>query len=123
MKYLHTEGDTLARYKVRIDEMYESMNIIEQLVDNIPDRRLFCKNESRASDCLQVNIFSGWKQPGANWGYILSAMAIKHLTGLNSVLRIFQILFIISKLAKGFKIADLVAISGSLDLVIPDIDR
>ena len=35
----------------------------------------------------------------------------------------FSNLFIISKLAEGFKIADLVAISGSLDLVIPDIDR
>jgi NADH-quinone oxidoreductase subunit D/NADH-quinone oxidoreductase subunit C/D len=35
----------------------------------------------------------------------------------------FSNLFIINKLAAGFKIADLVAISGSLDLVIPDIDR
>ena len=34
---LRTEGDTLARYKVRIAEMYESMNILEQLVDNIPE--------------------------------------------------------------------------------------
>jgi NADH-quinone oxidoreductase subunit D/NADH-quinone oxidoreductase subunit C/D len=35
----------------------------------------------------------------------------------------FSNLFIINKLASGNKIADLVAISGSLDLVIPDIDR
>jgi len=35
----------------------------------------------------------------------------------------FSNLFVIDKLAQGHKIADLVAISGSLDLVIPDIDR
>src|SRR5665811_551695 len=34
---LHTEGDTFARYIARIDEMWESMNIIEQLIDNIPE--------------------------------------------------------------------------------------
>jgi NADH-quinone oxidoreductase subunit D/NADH-quinone oxidoreductase subunit C/D len=35
----------------------------------------------------------------------------------------FANLFVINKLTAGLKIADLVAISGSLDLVIPDIDR
>ena len=34
---LYTEGDTFHRYKVRMDEMWESMNIIEQLIDNIPE--------------------------------------------------------------------------------------
>ena len=35
----------------------------------------------------------------------------------------FSNLFIMNKITAGNKIADLVAISGSLDLVIPDIDR
>ena len=34
---LFTEGDTYARYIARIEEMWESMNIIEQLIDNIPE--------------------------------------------------------------------------------------
>jgi NADH-quinone oxidoreductase subunit D len=34
---LFDEGDTLHRYLVRIEEMRESMNIIEQLIDNIPE--------------------------------------------------------------------------------------
>ena len=34
---LYTEGDTFARYKVRMDEMWESMKIIDQLIDQIPD--------------------------------------------------------------------------------------
>src|SRR5450759_3938275 len=34
---LLTEGDTFSRYVARIEEMWESMNIIEQLIDNIPE--------------------------------------------------------------------------------------
>lgn len=34
---VHTEGDSFARYMVRMEEIMESMNIIEQLIDNIPE--------------------------------------------------------------------------------------
>lgn len=34
---VHTEGDCFARYMVRMEEILESMNIIEQLIDNIPE--------------------------------------------------------------------------------------
>jgi NADH-quinone oxidoreductase subunit D len=43
---LQTEGDSFARYLVRIDEMWESMKIIEQLVDNIPEGGLYRQNEA-----------------------------------------------------------------------------
>ncbi len=33
---IYTEGDCFARYLVRMDEIMESLNIIEQLIDNIP---------------------------------------------------------------------------------------
>jgi NADH-quinone oxidoreductase subunit D/NADH-quinone oxidoreductase subunit C/D len=35
----------------------------------------------------------------------------------------FSNLFVMNEITSGYKIADLIAISGSLDLVIPDIDR
>ena len=34
---LFTEGDCFARYMVRMREIEQSMNIIEQLIDNIPE--------------------------------------------------------------------------------------
>ena len=34
---LRTEGDTYARYLVRIQEMWESISIVEQLIDKIPE--------------------------------------------------------------------------------------
>lgn len=119
---LRTEGDTLARYKVRIDEMYESMNILEQLVDNIPEGdytarmkavlrlpagEYFQRVETARGELAVYIVSDGNKTP----------YRIKFRTPN------FSNLFVIAKLAEGYKIADLVAISGSLDLVIPDIDR
>ena len=34
---VRTEGDCFARYMVRMDEIEESLHIIEQLIDNIPE--------------------------------------------------------------------------------------
>jgi len=119
---LRTEGDTLARYKVRIDEMFESMNILEQLVDNIPEGdytakmkavlrlpagEFFQRVETARGELAVYIVSDGNKTP----------YRIKFRTPN------FSNLFVIPKLAEGYKIADLVAISGSLDLVIPDIDR
>jgi NADH-quinone oxidoreductase subunit D/NADH-quinone oxidoreductase subunit C/D len=119
---LRTEGDTMARYRVRIAEMYESMNILEQLVDNIPEGdytarmkavirlpagEFFQRVETARGELAVYIVSDGNKTP----------YRIKFRTPN------FSNLFVISKLALGYKIADLVAISGSLDLVIPDIDR
>jgi NADH-quinone oxidoreductase subunit D len=119
---LHDEGDTLARYKVRIEEMYESMNILEQLVDNIPAGDYSAKMKA----VLRLPVGEFYQRVETARGelgvYIVS-------DGNKTPYRIkfrapnFSNLFVISKLAVGYKIADLIAISGSLDLVIPDIDR
>jgi NADH-quinone oxidoreductase subunit D len=119
---IRNEGDTLARYKVRIDEMTESMNILEQLAEHItpgdytakmkavlrlPPGEYFQRVETARGELDVYIVSDGNKTP----------YRIKFRTPN------FSNLFIISKLAIGYKIADLVAISGSLDLVIPDIDR
>jgi NADH-quinone oxidoreductase subunit D/NADH-quinone oxidoreductase subunit C/D len=119
---LLTEGDTLARYKVRIAEMYESMNIIEQLIDNIPAGDFAVKMKA----VLKLPVGEFYQRVETARGelgvYIVS-------DGNKTPYRVrfrtpnFSNLFVISKLAPGYKIADLIAISGSLDLVIPDIDR
>jgi len=119
---LYTEGDTFARYKVRIGEMWESMNILEQLVDNIPSGDYTAKMKPiiklPAGDYFQ-RVETARGELGV---YIIS-------DGNKTPYRIkfrspnLSNLFIINKIASGYKIADLVAINGSLDLVIPDIDR
>lgn len=119
---LETGCDTMARYKVRMREMYESLNILEQLVDNIPEGdytakmkpiiklpagEFFQRVETARGELAVYIVSDGNKTP----------YRIKFRTPN------FSNLFVMNTIASNYKIADLVAISGSLDLVIPDIDR
>jgi NADH-quinone oxidoreductase subunit D/NADH-quinone oxidoreductase subunit C/D len=119
---LRHEGDSFARYLVRMDEMWESMKIIEQLVDNIPEGDYTAKMRP----VLKLPVGEYFQRVETARGeldvYIVS-------DGNKTPYRIkfrspnFSNLFVLNELSAGGKIADLVAISGSLDLVIPDIDR
>ncbi len=116
-----TEGDTFARYLVRMKEMWESLSIIDQLVDNIPQGPHML--ELKAVKPPKGEFYQRVETARGELGvYIVSdggpSPARIHYRTPN-----FSNLFIINKIASGYKIADLVAISGSLDLVIPDIDR
>jgi len=119
---LYDEGDTWARYKVRIDEMWESMNIIEQLIDNIPAG----EHTARMKPVIKLPEGEYHQRVETARGelvaYIVS-MGDKYPYRLHFRTPNFNNLFVINRLAAGYKIADLIAISGSLDLVIPDIDR
>jgi NADH-quinone oxidoreductase subunit D/NADH-quinone oxidoreductase subunit C/D len=119
---LRHDGDTYSRYMVRIDEMRESMNIIDQLIDNIPEGphavkmkpiirlpegEYFQRVETARGELAVYIISDGNKNP-----YRLKFRSPN-----------FVNLGVLNLISKDFKIADLVAIGGSLDLVIPDIDR
>ncbi len=119
---LMTEGDSFARYMVRMKEMEESMNIIEQLIDNIP--------EGNHAEKMKAII----KLPeGEYFQHVETARGelVVHIIsdGNKNPYRVkfrspnFSNLSVIDKISRGMKIADLIAISGSLDLVIPDLDR
>lgn len=119
---LRTEGDCFARYRCRIDEMWESLSIIEQLIDNIPE------GPHKVPTKAVIKLPKGeWYQRvetarGEFGVYIIS-------DGQRSPYRLkfrspgFSNLSALDHMARGSKIADLIAIMSTIDLVIPDIDR
>ncbi len=117
----YTQGDTYHRYLVRMREMWESLDIIDQLIDNIPQGPIML--ELKAIKPPKGEFYQRVETARGELGvYIVSdggptPARIRYRTPN------FSNLFIINKIAAEHKIADLVAISGSLDLVIPDIDR
>jgi len=119
---LETDGDTFARYKVRMREMWESMNILEQLVDNIPEGDYTAKMKP----IIKLPVGEYFQRVETARGelavYIVSD---GNKTPYRMKFRTpnFSNLFVMNTITSNYKIADLVAISGSLDLVIPDIDR
>ncbi len=119
---LATEGDAFARYKVRIAEMWESMRIIEQLIDTIPEGEHKVKTkaviklpvgeylqrvESARGD-LGVYVYSdGGKTP---YRMKFRSPSFANLHGLN-------------KMSENTKIGDIVVNFSTIDVVVPDIDR
>ncbi len=119
---VYTEGDSMARTKLRIAEMEQSAKILEQLVDNIPDGE-YC-----------VKVPKVIKLPAGHWFQMVEgcrgtfAVYIESDGGTSPVrLKLvppcLPLANVVDPLTRGSKIADLITIGGSLDYIVPDIDR
>jgi NADH-quinone oxidoreductase subunit D len=119
---LFDEGDTYHRYIARIEEMWESMNIIEQLIDNIPEGPYAVKMKPIIK-LPEGEYFQRVESARGELGVYIISDGNKNPYRIKFRTPSFVNLSVLNEIAKGFKIADLVAIGASLDLVIPDIDR
>ena len=119
---LETAGDAFSRYMVRIREMKESVRIIEQLIDGIPEG----DHQAKTKAVLKLpkgEFYTRMETARGEFGvYIVSE-------GGTTPYRIkfrspgFSNLSALDHMVRGSKIGDLMATMGTLDLVIPDIDR
>jgi NADH-quinone oxidoreductase subunit D len=119
---LGTGGDCYARYMIRMHEMKQSVSIIEQLIDNIPEGDFQTKTKN-VIKLPKGEFYQRVETPRGELGVFIVS------DGAASPYRIkyrspgFSNLSALPLMAKGGKIGDLVAIMSTIDLVIPDIDR
>ncbi len=115
-------GDCYDRYMVRINEMYESVKIVRQCLEMMPDGEL----TSKVARVLKIKAGERYTRTESARGemgiYIVSKgdktpYRVRVRTSSYSALSIFE------KLSPGLMIADLVAVIGSFDIVAPEIDR
>lgn len=119
---LYNGGDSFDRYLVRMKEMEESMSIIEQLIDNIPEGDY----QAKTSSLIKLPVgeyFQKVETARGEFGVFIVSDGKKEPYRLKFRSPGFSNLSVLDKISKGHKIADLVAIMSSLDFVIPDIDR
>jgi NADH-quinone oxidoreductase subunit D/NADH-quinone oxidoreductase subunit C/D len=118
-----TAGDSWARYAVRLEEMRQSLRIIEQALDQMPkEGPVRCK----VPPILKV-------PPGRYLSRVEAARGeiAFFLVGDNKVnayrVKIrspsFSNLSAFPAIVKGWRVADIVTILSTLDIVVPDIDR
>ena len=120
---LYTEGDSFARYMVRMDEMEESLNMLEQLVEMMPEGDEFTAKMKPVLKLPAGSYYQRVETARGELGVFVVSDGNKHPYRVKFRSPNFSNLFVLDKLSRDGLIADLVAISGSLDLVIPDIDR
>ncbi len=142
-----SEGDTFARYIVRIEEMREALRIVEQALDKLPDgpvrsdnRKYVPPPRSELGTSMEALIhhFKLWTE-GFNPPKGSVYMAVESPRGELGVYlesdggpkpyRIhwrtpsFTNLQILPLIARGHLVGDLVLLIGTVDIVLGDVDR
>ncbi|MBQ2554439.1 MAG: NADH-quinone oxidoreductase subunit D [Prevotella sp.] len=117
-----SNGDSFDRYMVRMEEMRQSVKILETLADNIPAGDFYIKQKpvirvpegqwytSCEGSRGEIGVYLDSKGDKSPYRLKLRPMGLPLVSALDEIL-------------KGEKIADLIAVGASLDYVIPDIDR
>lgn len=119
------DGDTWDRYMARIIEMRQSNEIIKQVLDMIPQGEIMSKTKKQNAG-LRIKAGEGFAAVESPRG-ILGCYIISN--GSDKPYRFrwrnpsFSNLSVLPPLLEGRPIADIMAIFGSLDIIIPDVDR
>lgn len=119
---VHTEGDCFARYMVRMEEILESLHIIEQLIDNIPEGPY----QEKMKPIIRVpegSYYAAVEGSRGEFGVYLESRGDKSPYRLHYRATGLPLVGTVNTICQGAKIADLIAIGGTLDYVVPDIDR
>lgn len=144
------DGDVFARYQVRCEEVKQSMGIVEQLIDNIPqgpidtfaDSKMVKPKKSEVYGSIEgliqhfelIMTNRGWKPPvaecyGANetangeLGYFIVSDGGPRPWRVKTRAASFNNYSIMAKLTEGHQLADVPAILGSLNIVAAELDR
>lgn len=144
---LQTAGDVRARYLVRVAEMRQSVRIIYQALDKLPGGPIRSSNHkfippprSEIGTSMEslIHHFKLWTEgftapkgsvyvavesPRGEFGVFLESDGGTKPYRIHFRTPSFDNLQVLPKLAKGTLVADLVAIIGSVDIVLGDIDR
>jgi NADH-quinone oxidoreductase subunit D len=144
---VRTEGDTYARYQVRVQELRETLKIVEQALNKLPmgpvrsDNRKFVtpprseigvsmealihhfKLWTEGFPAPKASVYSAIESPRGELGVYLEGDGGPKPYRVHWRTPSFDNLSVVPKIVKGHLVADLVAILASTDIVLGDIDR
>jgi NADH-quinone oxidoreductase subunit D len=143
----HTDSDTYARYLVRMEEMRQSLRIVQQALDKMPygpvrsnNRKYVPPPRSELSTSMEAVIhhFKLWTEgftppkgavymavesPRGELGVYLESDGGPKPFRVHWRTPSFTNLQVLPLLSKGVFVADLVALIGTIDIVLGDVDR
>jgi len=123
-----TAGDVFARVQVRLDEMRESMYIIEQCLDQIPSGPIFPEGTAygRRSPVMRIpagEVFHRVEDPRGEMGFYMVSDGSDKPYRVKIRGPVYPTLQALPPLLKGVPVADIVAIAGSMDTCTSEVDR
>lgn len=142
-----SNGDTYDRYLVRMEEMRQSLRILEQALDGIPegphkvdDKRIVHHEKERVYTHfgslvqhiklivdgiipLEGEVYSATEAANGVLGYYIVSDGTKNPYRIKVRPPCFAIFQALAQLTEGTMLADLVAIVGSLNIIAGELDR
>ena len=112
----------MARFKCRLEEIRQSAHIIEQLIDNIPEGE-YCVKVPKVLKIPAGSWFQVTEGCRGAFGIYLESDGSTKPYRLKLATPCLPQACVVDHITRGQKIADLITIGGSLDYIVPDIDR
>ena len=117
-----TVGDTWDRYVVRIEEMRQSVRMIEQLLEGMPEGEYAAK-APKVLRPAEGETYAAVESPRGELGLHVYSDGSDRPSRVHMRSPAYYNLAVIDELLPGLKIADAVAVIGSLDIILGEIDR
>lgn len=118
-----TLGDCWDRYIVRVREMEQSLHIIEQALDGMPDEGDVKEAIPKRIRIKEGEIYARTESPRGELGYFISSDGSASPYRVKARAPSFVHLSLLPAISTGSLIADMVAIVGSIDIVLGEVDR
>lgn len=115
-------GDAWDRYIVRVQEMRQSCRLVKQALDELPEGPVMGR-VARVLRPKPGEVYCRAENPRGELGFFIISdgspkpFRLKIRTGSFTALAAFP------EMVRGWMVADVVAILGSLDVILPEIDR
>jgi len=115
-------GDTYDRYIVRIREMHQSLRIIEQAVEGLPEGPIMAKIPKVTKPPVG-EIYHSIEAPKGELGYFIVSDGSTQPYRVRVRPPSFVNLQALDMMVRGSLIADVVAVIGTIDIVLGEVDR
>ena len=119
---LRTDGMTFDRYIIRLDEIEESLRIIEQLIDNIPEGDYTAKTKA-VIRLPEGEYFQRVENARGEFDVYINSRGDKYPYRVKFRSPSLTLVNTLKAISVETKVADLIMLGGSLDYVVPCIDR
>ncbi len=116
-------GDIYDRYYIRILEMWQSLRILEQALEQIPEGDVLAGQKKWSVRVPKGEAYGHVENPRGELGFYVVSDGGSNPYRYHVRSGAFINLTALSHMAKGYKVADLIGILGSIDIVLGEVDR
>jgi len=117
-----TVGDCYDRYMMRVREVYESLRIVRQALDTLPEGEIRAKVPKVLRPPVG-EVFTRAENPRGEMAVYIESDGSARPYRIKFKTPSFNSLGVFNRICRGHMLSDLVAVIGSFDIVLPEVDR